>query len=228
MGRVFSDIVALVLGGLEEERRKVKRCICHSKKKVNEQEVDRKINRAFRHKIRKQEVEEINVCEKLYYKKYKEDKWRGPAKVLGKDRKTVVVKQGSDIREINRSHVMCENGDYFKNEENKGENDEDEESEDEEERGRVVERREVNREEEETEDSETEEEEEVDEGDTEEEEEVDEGDTEEEEETFGKEEFKSDEEKVEDGDESEEERGVVKEKEKQLKGNIIKLRKNMR
>ena len=77
----------------------------------------------------------------------------------------------------------------------------------------MVERREVDSEEEETEDSETEEEEEV-----------DDGDNEEEEETVEEEEFRSDEEEVEDGNESEEEKGAVKEKEKQIKGNIIKLK----
>ena len=39
-----------------------------------QQEAERKIKRALRHKIRKQEVEEINVGEKVYYKKDKEDK----------------------------------------------------------------------------------------------------------------------------------------------------------
>ena len=34
------------------------------------------------------------------------DKWRGPEKVLGKDGKTVMVKQGSSVREINMSHVI--------------------------------------------------------------------------------------------------------------------------
>ena len=68
----------------------------------------------MRHKIRKQEVEEINVGEKD-----KEGKWRGPAK----EGKTVVVKQGSDVREIKRSHVikMRKKGDYFENEEKRGE-----------------------------------------------------------------------------------------------------------
>ena len=61
--------------------------------------LDRKIKRALRHKIRKQEVEEINVGEKIYYKKDKENKWRRPAKEVGKEGKTVVVKRGSDVRE---------------------------------------------------------------------------------------------------------------------------------
>ena len=97
------------------------------------QEAERKIKRALRHKIRKQEAEEINVGEKIYYKKNKEDKWRGPARVLGKEGKTVLVKQGSDIRETIRSHVIKvrKMGYYFENNENnenknKGENDEDE------------------------------------------------------------------------------------------------------
>ena len=93
-------------------------------------------------------MEEINVGEKVLYKKDKEGKWRGPAGVLGMERKTVVVKQGSDVREINRSHVIKvkKMEDYFENNENKGESNEDEE-----EMVGMVERREVGSEEEETE-----------------------------------------------------------------------------
>ena len=75
-----------------------------------QQEADRKLKRALRHKTRKQEMEEINVGEKVYYKKNKEDKWRGPPKVIGKDGKTVVLKQGSDVRETNRSKKSKKNG----------------------------------------------------------------------------------------------------------------------
>ena len=54
--------------------------------------------------------EEINVREKVYDKKDKEDKWRGPAKVIG-----VVVKQGSDARGTSRSYVIKvrKMGDYY-------------------------------------------------------------------------------------------------------------------
>ena len=53
--------------------------------------------------------------EKVYYKRDKEDRWRGPARVIGTDGKTVIVKQGIDVREINRSHIIKVNkcGDYF-------------------------------------------------------------------------------------------------------------------
>ena len=64
-------------------------------------------------------MEKINVGEKVYYKKDKEDKWRGPAKVIGKDGKTVVVKQDSDVRETSRSHVITvrKMADYYEKEE---------------------------------------------------------------------------------------------------------------
>ena len=79
-------------------------------------------------------------------------------------RKTVVVKQGSDVRETNRSHVIKvrKMGDYFKNDEinensendeNEREQDKEEKSEDEEMTIKMVERREGDSE---TEDGETE------------------------------------------------------------------------
>ena len=71
----------------------------------------------MRHRIKKQEVEKTKVGEKVYYKKDKKDKWRGPTKVKGKEGKTVVVKQGSNVRETNRSHVIKvrKMGDYIEN-----------------------------------------------------------------------------------------------------------------
>ena len=80
-----------------------------------QQESDRKINRALKHRVRRQEVQELCMGEKIYYKKDKEDRWRGPARVIGIDGKSVIVKQGSDVREINRIHIVKVNkcGDYF-------------------------------------------------------------------------------------------------------------------
>ena len=96
-------------------------------------------------------MEEINVGEKVYYKKDKEDKWREPAKVIGKEGKTVVVKQGSDVRETDNRHVIKvrKMGNYFEdyeinedseNDENKRENDTEEECKDEEEMIKMVEK----------------------------------------------------------------------------------------
>ena len=95
-------------------------------------------------------MEEIEVGEKVYYKKDMEDKWRGPAKVIGKEGKTVIVKQGSDVRGINRSHVIKvrKSGDYFKKTEEEGDDEDGEEEESDEEITRVMERGEINEEEE--------------------------------------------------------------------------------
>ena len=152
-------------------------------------------------------MEEINVGEKVYYKKDKEDKWKGPAKVIGKEGKTVVVKYDSDVRETNRSQEIKvrKMGDYFENheingnsehDENEREHDKEEESEGEEEMIKMVERREVDSE---TEDGETEEEDE-------------------------EERFRSNEEEIEDVDESEGERRELKEEDKRKKENKIKLK----
>ena len=82
---------------LEETLREILEYAHKAREIYIQQEADRKIKRALRHEIRKQ-VQEINIREKLYYKKDVEDKWRGPLKVMGKEAKTVVVKQGTRKR----------------------------------------------------------------------------------------------------------------------------------
>jgi hypothetical protein len=41
----------------------------------------------------------------VLYKKDGEHEWRGPAKVIGRDGKTVVIKHGGDVRSVNRVHI---------------------------------------------------------------------------------------------------------------------------
>ena len=43
--------------------------------------------------------------DKVYYKKEKEKMWRGPAIVIGRDGKNVIVKHGGLLREVLRVHV---------------------------------------------------------------------------------------------------------------------------
>ena len=41
----------------------------------------------------------------MYYKRYNNDEWRGPGKVIGRDGKVVIVKQGGSLREVTRVHM---------------------------------------------------------------------------------------------------------------------------
>ena len=41
----------------------------------------------------------------MYYKRYNNDEWRCPGKVIGRDGKVVIVKQGGSLREITRVHM---------------------------------------------------------------------------------------------------------------------------
>src|SRR5215469_9893137 len=64
-----------------------------------------RIKRALKGKIRIHNVEEAQLGDRVFYKREKEEKWRGPGKVIGIDCKTVVIKHGSLLRNVNRIHI---------------------------------------------------------------------------------------------------------------------------
>ena len=70
-----------------------------------QQESEDKIRRALGGKIREHKVDECEIGDKVYYKREKEKRWRGPAIVIGKDGKTVIVKHGGSLREVARIHI---------------------------------------------------------------------------------------------------------------------------
>jgi hypothetical protein len=70
-----------------------------------QQEAEEKIKRAFKHQIREHKLEDVEMNEEVYYKREDEKEWRGPAKVIGIDGKTVIVKHGGSMREIARVHI---------------------------------------------------------------------------------------------------------------------------
>ena len=55
-------------------------------------ESDRKVRQALRHKIRPHRLEMATIGDEVYYKKDKNDEWRRPGKVIGRDGKVVIVK----------------------------------------------------------------------------------------------------------------------------------------
>ena len=70
-----------------------------------QQEASSKIKRALKGNIREHKLESAEVGKEVYYKREGENEWRGPAKVIGRDGKTVIVKHGGLIRTIARVHI---------------------------------------------------------------------------------------------------------------------------
>src|SRR5215469_4856858 len=68
-------------------------------------ENDDRIKRALKGKIKMHKIEEAQLGDRIFYKREKEDKWRGLGKVIGIDGKTVVIKHGSLLRNVNRIHI---------------------------------------------------------------------------------------------------------------------------
>src|SRR5215469_10784701 len=64
-----------------------------------------RIKRALKGKIKIHNVEEAQLGDSVFYKREKEEKWRGPGKVIGIDGKTEVIKHGSLLRNVNRIHI---------------------------------------------------------------------------------------------------------------------------
>ena len=45
------------------------------------------------------------IGDEVYYRKDKNDEWRGPGRVIGRDGKVVIVKQDGSLREVTRVHI---------------------------------------------------------------------------------------------------------------------------
>ena len=78
----------------------------HKSREIHiQQEADNRLKRALKSNVREHKLEEVEKSDEVYYKRDGEQEWRGPAKVIGTDGKTVVVKHGGSVREIARVHI---------------------------------------------------------------------------------------------------------------------------
>ena len=57
-------------------------------------ESDERIRRALRHNVRQTNVDNLHQGDDVYYKRNANDQWQGPATVIGKDNKQVIIKHG--------------------------------------------------------------------------------------------------------------------------------------
>src|SRR5215469_9827209 len=83
--------------------------IMEAKNKAREihiqQEASDRIRRALEKRVREHDLGQAEIGEKVFYKRNIDKRWRGPAKVVGRDGKTVIVKHDGDLREIARIHI---------------------------------------------------------------------------------------------------------------------------
>ena len=78
----------------------------HNSRKIHiMQEADKRLKKAMKNNVREHKLEDVENSDEVYYKRDGEQEWRGPAKVIGTDGKTVVVKHGGSVREIARVHI---------------------------------------------------------------------------------------------------------------------------
>ena len=64
-----------------------------------------KLRRSLRHKVRPQRLEMATIGDEVYYKKGKNDEWRRPRRMIGRDGKVVIVKQDGSLRGVTRVHI---------------------------------------------------------------------------------------------------------------------------
>ena len=71
-----------------------------------QQESKERVREAPKHKVRPHILKLEEIDDHVYYEKDKEDEWRGLWKVIGRDGKVVVIKQGLKLKEIGRVHII--------------------------------------------------------------------------------------------------------------------------
>ena len=59
-------------------------------------ESSERVKRALRHNVRPTDTADIEINDKVYYKRNSEDQWRGPGTVIGKDGKQIFVRHGGN------------------------------------------------------------------------------------------------------------------------------------
>ena len=69
------------------------------------QECCKRVRKAIAKPIREHKFEEAEIGDNVLYKRENDKEWRGPAKVIGRDGKTVIVKHGGYVTGISRVHI---------------------------------------------------------------------------------------------------------------------------
>lgn len=68
-------------------------------------EASDKLRKAMKHNIRPTQHKVLRLSDKVYYKRNKSDRWKGPGKIVGLDGKTILVKHGSQIVRVHETDI---------------------------------------------------------------------------------------------------------------------------
>ena len=90
------------------------RALYSARKHQMEKDADEKIRRALTHKTRDVMSKDVSHGDRVYYKRDNSDRWKGPATVIGTDRKIVFLRQGgyqikchiSRVVKVNEIHEL--------------------------------------------------------------------------------------------------------------------------
>ena len=86
-----------------------------ARKHQMEKDADEKIRRALSHKTRDVMAKEVSHGDKVYYKRENDKRWKGPATVIGTDRKVVFLRQGGYQIKCHITRVVRVNEIYDQN-----------------------------------------------------------------------------------------------------------------
>src|ERR1044072_409318 len=101
----LEEISIGVIGTESEQLKKTIEGIQKAREAHVKQEAEDRVKRAMKGQIREHKLELAEPGEEVYYKREIDKNWRGPAKVIGRDGKVVIVKHGGTLREIARVHI---------------------------------------------------------------------------------------------------------------------------
>ena len=68
-------------------------------------ESEEKLKRAYKANVRTTLIDDLNVGDEVYYKRNAQDKWEGPANVIGMQGKQIVVRNGSMISRVHSTRL---------------------------------------------------------------------------------------------------------------------------
>ena len=89
-----SSVIAHNLNAMHSARREFMKC-----------EYDERIRRALLHQVREDDAKEVSMGDSVYFNR-QDNKWHGPGKVIGRDGKQILVKQGGAVIRVHSFRIQ--------------------------------------------------------------------------------------------------------------------------